>query len=524
MKVLVLVVAYNAERTIQQVLKRIPAQLREHYETDVLIIDDSSQDETFQAGVAHVRAAGADGRLTILRNPVNHGYGGNQKLGYRYAITRGYDVVALLHGDGQYPPEELLNLIAPIIEGKADAVFGSRMMGRGGALKGGMPLYKYVGNRILTWYENWLLKASLTEYHSGYRAYSVKALRQIPFEYNTNDFHFDTEIIVQFMNAGYRICEIPIPTYYGDEICHVNGLKYAWNVVKTVAMSRAQNWGVLYDRKYDCRQGSLDNRQYYFKDSYRSSHSISISLVRPQSAVLDLGCGAGHIGRYLRERKGCHVVGIDRIDVAPDAGLDRSIVHDLNDADLPVKASEYDYVLLLDIIEHLHSPESFMEHLREAACGDRGTLVLVSVPNIAFLPLRLMLLLGQFNYGKRGILDLTHTRLFTFKSLRHLFDQTGWQVLRLHGVPAPWPLIWGRGAVGRFFVWINAMAICLWKRMFSYQIFALVKPLPTVDSLLQDTMQHTQECLRNTAACYCHEDRKMQKSQTHPLERRGMPR
>jgi glycosyltransferase involved in cell wall biosynthesis len=499
MKVLVFVVAYNAQRTIQQVLQRIPADLKKRYETDVLIIDDSSGDGTFDAGLDYVRSGEDASRVTLLRNPVNQGYGGNQKLGYHYAITHGYDVVALLHGDGQYAPEKLPELIDPIAQGNADAVFGSRMMPKGGALRGGMPLYKYVGNRLLTWYENRLLRASLTEYHSGYRAYKVDALRRVPFECNTNDFHFDTEIIIQFVNAGLRIREVPIPTYYGDEICHVNGLKYAWNVVKTVALNKAQQWGVLYDRKYDCRQGSLDNRQYYFKKDYTSSHSLSISLIPPESLVLDLGCGAGHIGRYLKEHKACHVVGVDRIALDPDAGLDRAIVHDLNDPDLPVAPGDYDYVLLLDIIEHLHCPESFMERLREDTAGGRGTLVLVSVPNVAFISVRLMLLLGKFNYGKRGILDLTHLRLFTFKSLRHFFGQTGFKVLRLQGVPAPWPLVCGHGAIGKMLLWINRAAIRLWRGMFSYQLFARVKPLPTVESLLHDTVQHTQKCLRDQA-------------------------
>lgn len=496
MRVLIFVVAYNAEKTLQQVLARVPSEIRERYEADVLIIDDSSQDDTFVTGRKYILSAGDQHRITILRNPANQGYGGNQKLGYHYAIKHGYDAVALLHGDGQYAPEKLPDLIEPIFHGDADAVFGSRMMVKGDAIRGGMPLYKYIGNRLLTWYENWLLRASLSEYHSGYRVYRVAALKHVPFECNTNAFHFDTELIVQLLRAGFRISEVPIPTYYGDEICHVNGLKYAWNVVKTVAISRAQDYGIWYDRKYDCRPGGQDNRRYHFKDRYVSSHSMSISMIRPQSAVLDLGCGEAHIGRYLKSCKSCYVVGIDRIAIRSDATLDRFIIHDLNDSDLPVKTSDYDYVLLLDIIEHLSSPESLMEHLRQTARGDRQTLLLVSVPNIAFFPVRLMLLLGQFNYGKRGILDLTHTRLFTVKSLRHLFAQTGYEVLRLQGIPAPFPLICGQGVVSRVLVWINRAAIRIWRGMFSYQLFAVVKPIPTVDTLLHATVQHTEECLR----------------------------
>jgi 2-polyprenyl-3-methyl-5-hydroxy-6-metoxy-1,4-benzoquinol methylase len=224
---------------------------------------------------------------------------------------------------------------------------------------------------------------------------------------------------------------------------------------------------------------------------------MSISTIRPRSAVLDLGCGEAHIGRYLKGRKSCYVVGIDRMPIQSESTLDRFFIHDLNDSDLPVKAGDYDYVLLLDIIEHLISPESLLEYLRQTARGDRETVLLVSVPNVAFFPVRFMLLLGQFNYGRRGILDLTHTRLFTAKSLRHFLRQTGFEVLRLQGIPAPFPLIFGQGIVSRFLMWVNRAAICIWKGMFSYQLFAVVKPQPTVDSLLRDTVKHTEECLDN---------------------------
>ena len=164
-------------------------------------------------------------KLIVLYNPENQGYGGNQKIGYQFAIKNKFDVVALLHGDGQYAPEKLPELIQPVISGEAEACFGSRMLERRAALKNGMPLYKYLGNRILTIFQNLILGMHLTEFHSGYRIYSVAALKQLQFKYNTNDFHFDTEIIIQFAMQGFRIKELPIPTYYGDEICYVNGLR-----------------------------------------------------------------------------------------------------------------------------------------------------------------------------------------------------------------------------------------------------------------------------------------------------------
>src|SRR5205807_3028970 len=133
----------------------------------------------------------------------------------------------------QYAPECLPDLVGPVMTGEADAVLGSRMMSRFAALKGGMPMYKYVGNKILTFLQNRILHSSLTEFHSGYRLYSVKALERLPFDRNTDDFHFDTEIIIQLLRAGLRIKEVPIPTYYGDEIRYVKGIKYAFNALRS---------------------------------------------------------------------------------------------------------------------------------------------------------------------------------------------------------------------------------------------------------------------------------------------------
>ena len=188
-RLLIFIVAYNAQTTIEKVLGRIPRSLHSE-NVEVLIIDDSSKDDTFRNGVRFQRQNSAF-KITVLRTPENQGYGGNQKLGYRYAIDNGFDIVALVHGDGQYAPEKLPELIAPLVAGEADAVFGSRMINRRAARKGGMPLYKWIGNQVLTGFQNRLLGTSLSEFHSGYRLYSTAALAQIPFEKNTSDFHFE---------------------------------------------------------------------------------------------------------------------------------------------------------------------------------------------------------------------------------------------------------------------------------------------------------------------------------------------
>jgi glycosyltransferase involved in cell wall biosynthesis len=212
---------------------------------EVFVIDDCSNDNTYYAALGYKLHEGVD-KLKVYRNQSNQGYGGNQKVGYQYAIEQGFDIVALVHGDGQYAPEVLGNLLAPLVRGDAEMVFGSRMAVPGAARAGGMPLYKYWGNRILTGIQNYLTGLHLSEYHSGYRLYSVDALKKIPFQSFTNTWHFDTQIILALAERGARIVELPIPTYYGDEICHVNGVPYAVNCVMTsIQFAKNRKRGVL---------------------------------------------------------------------------------------------------------------------------------------------------------------------------------------------------------------------------------------------------------------------------------------
>jgi glycosyltransferase involved in cell wall biosynthesis len=230
MKIGILVVAYEASATLETVLNRIPETFRASLSA-ILVCDDASTDDTYQVGM-RVKAERPDLPIEVVRRPVNLGYGGNQKAGYRWMIDRDFDVVVLLHGDGQYAPELLPKMVEPIISGTADVVFGSRMIERGAALRGGMPKYKFIGNRILTFLQNRLAGIGLSEWHSGYRAYSISSLASVGFELNADYYDFDTQIILQMVGAQQRIVEIPIPTFYGDELSRVNGIRYGWRILK----------------------------------------------------------------------------------------------------------------------------------------------------------------------------------------------------------------------------------------------------------------------------------------------------
>jgi len=228
----VLIVAYNAVNTLIPTIDRISPGVMEKIE-EIFVFDDHSSDKTYESAVGYKKSKGFD-KLNIFRNENNLRYGGNQKRGYRYAIDKGLDIVVLLHGDGQYAPEVMSSLLEPVENGEADIVMGSRMMRGSRPLRGGMPLYKFFGNKILTFLENSILGMNLSEFHSGYRVYSCQALSRIPIEKCSDDWHFDTDIIIQFKEKNFRIIEKPIPTYYGDEICYVNGFSYAYHCLESV--------------------------------------------------------------------------------------------------------------------------------------------------------------------------------------------------------------------------------------------------------------------------------------------------
>jgi glycosyltransferase involved in cell wall biosynthesis/SAM-dependent methyltransferase len=418
-RIMVHVVAYNASSTLASVLDRIPKDLRPRL-SEICVYDDASTDETYLVGKGYQQVRDLP-QLRVFRNPKNRGYGGNQKLGYRYAIDNGFDIVVLLHGDGQYAPEAMANLLQPIIDGEADAVFGSRMMESGAARRGGMPLYKFVGNKILTRFENAFLGMDLSEFHSGYRVYSTAALKKIPFEENSDDFHFDTQIIIQVKAGGFRIKEVPIPTYYGDEISRVNGMKYAWDVSKSVIEYRLHQAGVVHRPEY----GHVAPAPYSEKFSPFSSHQRIIEAIPEGSSVLDVGCAGGYLAEKLT-RKGCSVVGVDaHEDAAARKACTRFYVADLDGSKWAPDERDFDRILFADVLEHLRDTSILARSKRWLKPGGK---IVVSTGNIALWFMRLALLGGKFQYGPRGILDETHVRLYTRETFRKLVEDAGFRV------------------------------------------------------------------------------------------------
>jgi glycosyltransferase involved in cell wall biosynthesis len=203
-RVIVVMPAYNAARTLERTVGELP---REHYD-EVIVVDDASRDDT-------VRIARELG-VRVFEHDRNRGYGANQKTCYGEALRAGADIVVMVHPDYQYDPTLLPDIIAPLKSGRAEVVFGSRLLGQS-AWRQGMPWWKYVANRALTWLENRVFRLQLSEFHTGYRAYTARALARVDFTANSDDFIFDQEIVAQFVASGARFAEIAVPVRYFPE-------------------------------------------------------------------------------------------------------------------------------------------------------------------------------------------------------------------------------------------------------------------------------------------------------------------
>jgi glycosyltransferase involved in cell wall biosynthesis len=233
-RILVVMPAYNAARTLEQTFREVPHE----FVDEVILVDDGSRDTTTQVA--------AQLGLTTFLHKQNLGYGRNQKTCYREALRRGADIVIMLHPDYQYSPNLIVSLAAMIAYGEYDVALGSRILGVG-ALKGGMPLYKYVSNRFLTLFENLLLRYKISEYHTGYRAFSREVLDALPLEANSDDFVFDNQMLAQIIYFGYRMGELSCPTRYFQEASSINfwrSVTYGFGVLTTAIQFRLQKWGL----------------------------------------------------------------------------------------------------------------------------------------------------------------------------------------------------------------------------------------------------------------------------------------
>jgi glycosyltransferase involved in cell wall biosynthesis len=248
-RIIVVLPAYNAERTLEQTYREIPLEIVD----DILMVDDSSSDST----VSLARELG----ITTILHDRNYGYGRNQKTCYEEALKRSADIVVMVHPDYQYTPKLITAMASMIAFDVYDVVLGSRIVG-GGAVKGGMPLYKYIANRFLTAFENLFLGSKLSEFHTGYRAFSKRVLENLPLHVNSDDFVFDNEILAQIIYFGYRVGELSCPTKYFKEASSIHfgkSVVYGLGVLNTALKFRLQKLSLINSKLFSKKRGSVES-------------------------------------------------------------------------------------------------------------------------------------------------------------------------------------------------------------------------------------------------------------------------
>ena len=485
-KLLIFIPAYNVENLISNVLNDIPIKKLSSYEAEILLVNDCSKDGTIKK-VLEFKKKEKRIKVSVLTNKVNLGYGAVQKLAYFYAIKKNFDFVVMLHGDGQYDPKVLLNLIKPIEKKEADAVFGGRMHSYLKAFKGKMPFHRLLGNIFVTKIQNFLLNSSINEFHTGYRAYSVNALKLLPFHLNSNYYHFDTEIIIQLLFSKLVIKEIPIETIYGIEKSYLNVIKYGFNVLKTTFVAKLQKLGIFYERKFDIERHQTGKAVYRNKKKFTSSHNKTLKFIKPKSKILDLSLSHKFLKDELDQNK-CKIYPIEVHSILKELTYQNLINSDLEKYSLPISEEKFDTVIMLNELQRLNEPEAFIEVLSKWLEKSPNAEIIVSTTNISFFMIRFMLLFGFYNHGIKGVLDLSHKRNYTFSSLKKIFEQSGsFEVKKMIGIPAPYPLAIKNKIISKSLLLINNLLIKIFRGFFSYEILAVIKPKKTLEDLFKST-------------------------------------
>ena len=248
-KIIVIMPCYNVAAVLPKTCGDIPKDCVD----EIIAVDDCSKDNTSEVA----KELG----VTVVRHQMNRGYGGAQKTGYAEALKRGADIVVMVHGDYQYDPTRVPDFVAPIRSGKADAVTGSRIIG-GSPLKSGMPLWKYIPNRVLTKIENTVLGTDISEFHNGYRAYSRRALEAVPFNDLSEKFDFDTDIIIQMSMRNFKVAEVPHVTRYLDEnsqMTFIEGVPYGLSILRTMCRLQLHRMGIKHNPLFDISSSNSEN-------------------------------------------------------------------------------------------------------------------------------------------------------------------------------------------------------------------------------------------------------------------------
>lgn len=443
-KILAYLITCDPKSALSRILNNLSSSFISDsiFEIEILIIHDDSKDPTDKEPCTN-KISGSSIPITLLTNPFEIGHGGNQKLAFNYAIERGFNVIVSLLESDQCTSETFIKLVDPLLTGEVQAVYG------------------FEAKRFFQFLNPSILQPNCS-------AYCTKALSTIPFHLNSNHHDFNIDLLIQLNIKGAKIKSISLPVCIGNDTHRFSFLKYAQKIIFCTLARKLHNFGIFYNPKYDFNPSN----PYQSKFHFYSSHSKSLEYIKGNEKILSLGSGPIELVEPFI-KKGAKVSILDQdIDQHKSGDCEEAISIDLDSLDLNLLKTNdrFDLILALDIIEHLKSPEKLLEELSR----DKRLInakIIITTPNIAFIAIRAMLLFGQFNYGNRGILDITHTRLLTFRSLKRMLTQSGYKIEKLEGIPVPFPIVINSHKLSSALIGINNILIKLAPSLFSFQIY-----------------------------------------------------
>jgi 2-polyprenyl-3-methyl-5-hydroxy-6-metoxy-1,4-benzoquinol methylase len=413
-------------------------------------------------------AVAKSGTIEIFAAAHPQGAGANQKVGFRYALDKGFDAVAVFPDNALKALAELPAMIRVLADNNGiDGILGAPKLG---------PLTGF-----LSFIQNCAAGTCLSGWHSGVRLYRARLLKEIAFELNASDDVFNAEVLLQMLYHHHAVKVFPLRQW---STCPVS----IWGSFKAALKFRLQKYQLFYDVRYHPETlsdtASAHSSVYHEKPDSISPYTIVANdktLLARGTNVLDVGCASGYMGQWLKDSKDCRVTGIDllpkeRVRGGLEAYHQLNVETDRERFLTLVRDGQFDAVLALDIVEHMSNPELFLWSLCKAAAGKPFKLI-VSTGNVAFFSVRLMLFLGHFNYGQKGILDITHKRLFSYHTFKNLLEQTGFSVEAERYCPLPFTELGLPKGLAKFLEGINLFLIRLRPRLFSYQVMFAATPL-----------------------------------------------
>jgi 2-polyprenyl-3-methyl-5-hydroxy-6-metoxy-1,4-benzoquinol methylase len=472
------IVSLGNASSIDGAVECIPSELRDLF-AEIYTIDDSSGGGTALLAADTVRPPTSN--LLVLRTSFKCEYGARHKLGLSHAIHQHLDFLIVMPRDGQSLLKCLADIIVAFKERDVDLVVTSPSAIETKTSKRQWFAYAKLATRMLTTVRNALHLGQWSLLYSCCRAYRVKFLESIPFSSNSNDDQFASELLVQCVATQARVSYVSVPSADSGGTSLISRLVYAHSYLGTLIKYRLTQLGVFYHASFDFHL--FERTSYYLKRSSNSLHQFVLNRRwDPAWRVADLGANEGQISQLIAE-KVSHVTAVD-VSAPNNAGHAQAVSLDLNaEFDQILGMRAFDCVLALDVVEHLGNPESAVRKIFNIL--EPGGLLYASTGNIAFWPLRLSLLFGQFNYGKRGVLDLTHSRLFTIRSFKSLLTLHGFQIEDTQYFGPPIVDMVGNHWLLRALDLVSGRLAGYWPGLLAYSFLVIARRVESLEDIYQ---------------------------------------